>query len=204
MSLTGMAAPEKTALIISECQKGMTDPRYSTNDLLSGQVAKRGTIGNIEELAATLRDQGVQVVHSLIEPYPDWRGWVVNAPLTGSIRKRPLVQGHPSTEVHDGITVDSRDIVLHRRVGLTAFYGTDLEQVLRGMGVTSIIMTGVSLNVAIPGTTTEAINRGFSVVIPADCVSGATDESHDFVLKVMLPVLSTITSAERIVEEFKS
>jgi len=204
MSLTGLASPEKTALIISECQKGMTDPGYSTNDLLSGQVVKRGTIGNIQTLATTLRSRGVQVVHSLIEPYPDWRGWVVNAPLTGSIRKRPLVDGHPSTQVHDGITVDPHDIVLHRRVGLTAFYGTDLEAVLHGMGVTSIILTGVSLNVAIPGTTMEAVNRGFSVVIPADCVSGATEESHEFALKTMLPVLSTITTAERIVEELRA
>jgi Amidases related to nicotinamidase len=201
MALVGLGGPKETALIISECQNGMTNPAHSTNDLLSGQVAKRGTIANIEALASRLRPLGVQVVHSIVVPFPDWRGWVVNSPLTGSIRKRDLVEGHVSTEIHPRITVDPRDIVVKRRRGLTSFHGTELEHILRGMGIRSIIMTGVSLNVAIPGSVIEAVNRGFSVVIPEDCVSGATDESHDFALTKMLPVLATVTTSRRLVEE---
>lgn len=201
MAIKGLGTASTTALLISECQNGMTDPEHSTNDLLSGQVCKRGTIEKIEALAAVLRARGVPVFHATVQGLPGFRGWVANSPLTASIRKRPLVEGHISTAVHPGITVADEDVVVARHCGLTAFHGTELEYLLRNMGVQSLVVTGVSLNIALPGSIIEAVNRGFSVVVPSDCVSGATDETHDFVLRHMLPLLSTVATSESIIAE---
>ncbi|MBF6472420.1 MULTISPECIES: cysteine hydrolase family protein [Nocardia] len=202
MTIKGLGTATNTALIISECQNGMTDPAHSTNDLLSGQVAKRNVIGNIDTLAAGLRRLGVPIFHVTFQGLTGFRGWAANSPLTASIRKRPLVEGHVSVRINPGITVDPDDIIVARHRGLTAFHGTELEYLLRNMGVQSVVVTGVSLNVALPGSVIEAVNRGFSVVVPRDCVSGATDETHDFVLTHMLPVLSTVTTSQQILTEF--
>ncbi|MBF6207470.1 cysteine hydrolase [Nocardia gipuzkoensis] len=201
MTIKGLGTPTDTALLISECQNGMTNPKYSTNNLLSGQVAKRGTIQNIDSLAADLREVGVPVFHVTFQGLSGFRGWAANSPLTGSIRKRPLVEGHISVEINPGIEVVKDDIIVARHCGLTAFHGTELEYLLRNMGVRSLIVTGVSLNVALPGSVIEAVNRGFSVVVPEGCVAGATDETHDFVLGHILPVLSTVTTSEAILAE---
>jgi len=199
--IKGLGTPADTALLISECQNGMTNPEYSTNDLLSGQVTKRRTIENIDALAKALRQVGVPVFHATVQGLPGFRGWAANSPLTGSIKKRPLIEGHVSTEIHPGITVADEDIVIARHRGLTAFHGTELEYLMRNMGITSVIVTGVSLNIAIPGSVIEAVNRGFSVVVPADCVSGATDETHEFMLKHTLPVLSAVTTSDEILAQ---
>jgi nicotinamidase-related amidase len=65
---------------------------------------------------------------------------------------------------------------------VTAFYGTPLDQLLRNCGVRTVVLTGVSTNLGIPGSAIEAVNRGYSVVIPEDCTAGVWPEAHDFVI----------------------
>lgn len=201
MTIRGLGTPWTTALVISECQNGMTNPEHATNKPLVEQVAKRRTIENIAGLAAALRPLGVPIVHCTVAAYPDYRGWNANSLLSGVFTKRPLVEGHPSVEIHPLLTPEPSDYRVHRHVGLTAFHATELDQLLRNLGVTSIIMTGVSVNVAVTGSSLEAVNRGFSVVIPQDCVAGATDETHDFMLANITRLLATITTKDDILAE---
>ena len=50
--------------------------------------------------------------------------------------------------------------------------GTDLDAVLRDLGVTTIIATGVSVNIAITDLVIKAVNLGYDVVVPRDAVWG--------------------------------
>jgi nicotinamidase-related amidase len=91
---------------------------------------------------------------------------------------------------------------VQRRHGLSSFHGTELEPILRALGTTTVILAGVSTNIAIPGTTLEAVNRGFTVVIPEDCTSGAWAEAHEFQVKNTLPLLATITTSAEVRSSF--
>lgn len=201
MSIRGLGGLSSTALVISECQNGMTNSEFATNKPLVEQVTKRRTIENIAALAEQLRPLGVPVVHVTVKAYEDFRGWNANCLLAGVFTKRPLVVGHPSVDIHPLLTPEPTDFVVERHRGLTSFHGTELEPLLRNLGVTSVIMSGVSVNVAVTGSTIEAVNRGFSVVVPRDCVAGATDETHDFMLDNILRLLSTVTTSDEIVSE---
>lgn len=204
MSIRGLGGPSSTALVISECQNGMTNPEYATNKPLVEQVTKRRTIENIAALAAALRPLGVPVFHVTIAAYPGFRAWKSNCLLAGSLTKRPLVVGDPSVDIHPLLTPEPTDYVIERHRGLTSFHGTELEPLLRNLGVETVIMTGVSVNVAVNGSTIEAVNRGFSVVMPQDCVAGATEETHTFMLDNILRLLATITTSSEIVAELES
>lgn len=179
----------------------MTNPEFATNKPLVEQVTKRRTIENIAVLAERLRPLGVPVVHVTVQAYSDFRGWTPNSLLTGVFTKRPLVVGNPAVDIHPLLTPKPTDIVIERHRGITSFHGTELEPLLRNLGVTSVIMTGVSVNVAVTGSTIEAVNRGFTVAIPRDCVAGATDETHDFMLDNIVRLLATITTSDDIVAE---
>ena len=50
--------------------------------------------------------------------------------------------------------------------------GTDLDAILRNLGVTTIVAVGVSLNVAIPNLVMDAVNAAYRVVLPRDAVAG--------------------------------
>ncbi|MET0713011.1 MAG: cysteine hydrolase [Jiangellaceae bacterium] len=204
MSIRGLAGPSKTALVISECQNGMTNPEYATNKPLVEQVTSRRMIENIAALAARLRPLGVPVFHVTIAAYPGFRAWKSNCLLAGSLTKRPLVIGDPSVDIHPLLTPEPDDYVVQRHRGLTSFHGTELEPLLNNLGIETVIMTGVSANVAINGSTIEAVNRGFSVVMPQDCVAGATEETHNFMLENILRLLATITTSDEVAAQLEA
>ena len=63
------------------------------------------------------------------------------------------------------------DLVLTRPHGLDPMAGTDLDPVLRNLGVTTIVVTGVSVNVAVTNLVMDAVNLGYQVVLPRDAVA---------------------------------
>jgi nicotinamidase-related amidase len=197
--MRGLEGGERAALVISECQNGMTNPDYASNDGLAAQSAERGIIERIAALAADCRRAGVPVVHCTFVPRADFAGTTANCLLLGSVRKKAAVhEGRPEAEIHPLLRPEPGDYVIRRQHGLSAFHGTELEPVLRAAGVQTVILAGVSTNVAIPGTSLEAVNRGFTVVIPEDCTAGAWPEAHEFQVTHTLPLLTTVTSSEAV------
>ncbi|GAB2983045.1 cysteine hydrolase [Amycolatopsis acidiphila] len=192
------------ALVISECQLGILDPGESMMAGLAAQAAERGIVGRIAELAAAFRSAGRPVVHCLIEHRADLAGIRPNS-LLGSlaIKHRRMIAGTRDTLPPPQLTPRPADHVSTRAVGLTAFYGTDLDVTLRLRSVETIVLTGVSTNVAIPGFALEAVNRGYYVRIPADCVAGTSAESHEFMMRGLLPALSRITDSESVLRELR-
>ena len=77
--------------------------------------------------------------------------------------------------VVDPLKPEPDELVLNRIHGMSAFYGTPLEPALRDRGVTTIVATGVSLNIGIIATTVEALNRGLRIV---SCTSEKRHGSH--------------------------
>ena len=64
------------------------------------------------------------------------------------------------------------DVVLSRWHGVGPMGGTDLDAILRNLGVTTIVAVGVSVNIAITNLVMDAVNAGYRVVVPRDAVAG--------------------------------
>jgi nicotinamidase-related amidase len=93
---------------------------------------------------------------------------------------------------------DPRDVVAPRNHGLTIFHETGLDAQLRGAGVRTVVLTGVSVNIAITGAAIEAVNRGFTVVIPSDCVAGYPPAFASDALRYSLRNLAYLSTADRV------
>jgi nicotinamidase-related amidase len=196
--LRGLDAGERTALIINECQRGLVDAVYAGPEGLAGEVARRQVIRNIAGLAATCRELGVPVVHSTIVMRPDGIGTQATCLLLGVLVKNgTVVAGRPEADVMPELGPEAGDIVSQRVHGLSPFHGTELEWLLRDLGVVTVIVTGVSTNIGIPGACLEAVNRGLRAVVPADAVAGAWPEAQEWNIRHTLPLLATVsTTAE--------
>jgi len=83
-------------------------------------------------------------------------------------------------------------------VGVDGSYGTQLYPVLRALGRTTMVMTGVSTNLAVEGIVRASVNRGFDLVVVEDCRASYPDEWHHFSVENIMPLLATVTSAEAI------
>jgi nicotinamidase-related amidase len=153
-------------------------------------------VARIAGLASAFRATGLPVVHCHIAHRPDLAGVRPNS-LLGvlAIKNRTLIAGTPEALPPPELAPQPGDHVSSRATGITAFYGTDLDATLRLRSVETIVLTGVSTNVAIPGLALEAVNRGYYVRIPADCVAGTSNRSYEFTMNGLLPVIARITDA---------
>ena len=85
------------------------------------------------------------------------------------------------------------DVAVSRSHGLSAASGTQLIPLLRNEWVTSVVVVGVSLNVAIPNTVFDLVNAGFQVVVPTDGSVAADADYGKRVLEHTLAHVSTLT-----------
>jgi nicotinamidase-related amidase len=189
--------PESTALVIVECQGGTVGADSALPEL---REAAAPALPVIARLAQAARKAGARVVH--LTYVPAFGGLSTNrvTPLQQAIG--PLNAGWTAERggnVVDEIGVEEGDFVLQRSSGMSPTHSTELFAVLRNIGVRTVVLVGVSLNVAIPSATIELGDEGFSVVIPRDGVAGTPVEYGMSVLRHALRFLATITTADDVI-----
>ena len=89
--------------------------------------------------------------------------------------------------------------MLRRWHGIGPMGGTDLDAILRNLGVSTIVAVGVSLNVAITNFVMDAVNNAYRVVLPRDAVAGIPDEYGTAMIENTLSLLATVTTTEELV-----
>ncbi|MES2756566.1 MAG: isochorismatase family cysteine hydrolase [Pseudomonadota bacterium] len=201
MALRGLGPSDRPALLISECQRGVIERELSPFATLAEQAESRGIVDKIAALAAAFRAAGFPVFHLHVAHRPDF----ADVPLTNVILARSVKQGRmrigtPDVETVAGLPIDPRDVLHARGFSLVAFHGTDLDQQLRNRGVNTLVVCGVSSNVAVSGSALCGSDLGYQVLVPEDCVAGATAESHAFMVQQSLPLYSTITTGAAIAD----
>src|SRR5262249_29207474 len=147
-------------------QEGVVGERAALG-ALGEAVRRHGTIAQIARVLRAARAARVPVFHCTMGRRPDGGGAVVNCLMLAAARKAPgpgLVPGSPQwAPVAELAPVDG-DWVLTRFHGVTPFHGTELDAILRNLGVRTVVATGVSVNVGVLGMTIEAVNAGYQVV----------------------------------------
>jgi nicotinamidase-related amidase len=196
LELEALLAPATAAVVTSECQRGVIGP-----DAMLAELAGAATdtvIPNGARVCAAARAAGVPVVHCLAGWRPDNKGSNHNARLFAAIARSPqrVMVGTPGAEVVEAFAVSPDDIVLSRIHGLSPMAGTDLDPVLRNLGVTTLIVVGVSVNVAITNLTMDAVNHGYQVVIVRDAVAGVPPSYAEQVIDNTLSYLATILTTD--------
>ncbi|WP_198653522.1 isochorismatase family protein [Actinocorallia populi] len=181
----------EVALVIQECQKGVIGPD-SLLPLLAEAAAP--VVPNIAALAHGARQAGIPVVHAIATTREDGYGEPRNAPLFAMAARagRPLLAGTPAAEVLDEIGLDDRDLVLPRRGGLSPIHDTGLVSLLRNLGIRTVVVAGVSVNVAILDLVLGSVNAGFSVTVPRDAVAGVPSSYAESVIDNTFKLLADV------------
>jgi nicotinamidase-related amidase len=195
--LADIAAPAHTALVTQECQRGVIGD-LSRLPALAGAAAQ-GMTKNVAALAAAARAAGVAVLHGTAQRRADGRGASHNSRLFAAMAKLPpLLPGSPDVEIVPEIGCADSDIVVPRLHGLSPMSGTELDPILRNLGVSTIVVVGVSVNVAVTNCAFDAVNLGYQVVVPADAVTGWPADYVEAVIRHTLSLIATVTSTEEL------
>ena len=204
LDLAELVAPAHTALVLQEVQNGVVGSP-SALPALADAAAAVHLVEHCSQLAQAARAAGVPVVHCTAETRDDLRGANNNARLFKGVLKSPvrMSPGSDAVQVPDAIGVDPADIVLPRVHGLGPMTGTQLDSVLRNLGVTTIVGVGVSINIGMTNFAFDAVNRGYQMVMPRDAIAGVPREYADAVVEHTLTLVATITTTSDVVASWQ-
>jgi nicotinamidase-related amidase len=197
LDLRALVDPSRTALVTQECQRGVMGDLSQLPELAA--EAQRA-LPQMTTLVRAARAAKVPVIHCTAERRADGQGANSNARIFQYMAKAPvkLVPGSDAAQIVPELAAQESDLVLARLHGLSPFQGTELDFVLRNLGVRSLVCVGVSVNVAIQNLTFDAVNAGYQVVIPRDAVAGFPRSYVEAVFANTLGAVATLVTSEQL------
>lgn len=197
--LSALLDPDSTVLLTVECQQGVVGPDSALPELAE-EARSSGALANVARLVAAAHEGGIQVVHAIAERRPDGRGANRNARLFRAAERLPVQQlsGTSAVRVAAPIEVTEEDFVVRRLHGLSPIQGTDVDALLRNLGCRTLVVTGVSANVAIPNAVFDAVNRGYTAVVPSDAVAGVPSDYTPAMIRNTLALVATVATTDEV------
>jgi biuret amidohydrolase len=199
LDLGELCAPRHTALVLQEVQNGVVGQPSVLPELAAAATAV-GLIENCARLAAAARAVEIPVVHCTAETRADRKGANENARMFKGVSKASLrlLPGSEAVAVPDVIGVPERDILLPLYHGLGPMTGTQLDSILRNLGVTTIVGVGVSINIGMTNFAFDAVNRGYQMVMPRDAVAGVPADYAAAVIDNTLSLVATMIRTDEL------
>lgn len=152
-------------------------------------------VGNCVLLAGEMRDRGAMVVfvRVLVDAIPTLPA---DAPM-----KPPGTPPPPpdASQLAADAHVEAGDhVVTKRQWG--AFYGTELDQLLRRRGVKTIILGGIATNYGVESTARAAFDRGYALVFAEDAMSSMQAEAHRFACEGVFRAMGRVRSTRSLID----
>lgn len=205
IDLGELADPSGCAVLTMEMQRGVIG-ELSSFPQLAEAATEAGVVPNTIRLLVAARARRVPVVHCTAEFRADRAGSLVDCQLVAAMVRNPdhLLTGTRATELVDGLGPEPVDLVSTRLHGVSPFTGTSLDTWLRSLGVRTVVATGVSVNLGVLGLAIEAVNLGYSVVVPRDAVAGLPKSYADAVLDQTFPLIAAVTTVDDLVAAWEA
>jgi nicotinamidase-related amidase len=199
--------PERAALCIVEMQNDMVHEsnieKRGIRGVLAAQVQKRGVIPKLQAVIAAARARRVPILYINFCLKPGFPR--PNTLLHRRSQREPtLVEGTWGVQIHEALAARPEDFVLERTVGIDGSYGTQLYPVLRQLRRSTMMLAGVSTNLAVEGIVRASVNRGFDLVVIEDCCASYPDEWHRFSIENILPLIATVTTSDAVIHALGS
>ncbi len=191
----------KTAVLVIDMQKDFTRPE--------GRFYYPETTGVMMETFAgklnRLRDLGALIVLVYTAHPADEKE--VNPELTRMFRngkKASLVEGTEGAELDENVPFDPEKDIKFRKFVPSAFFGTDLHQILRDRGVENVLVCGVKTNVCCRATATDASAHKFRTYMISDMLGTNTKEINEFHLAEMTKYFAKAISSDEVFRRLES
>src|SRR6476661_5621932 len=167
-----------TALVIIDMQRDFVEPGGFGETLGNDVALLQSVIPPLQAVLAAAREAGMTVIHTREGHVPD----LSDCPPAKLNRGNPslrigdpgpkgriLIRGEYGHDIVDELAPLPGELVIDKP-GKGAFYATDLQELLEIVGITSLIVTGVTTEVCVHTTVREANDRGYECLVLADCV----------------------------------
>lgn len=200
--------PEKTALVIIDMQylDAHRDYGMGADAKRQGLEAKYDyyfrqleevVLPNTQRLLAACRAAGIQVI------YPRIASLVKDCRDVSIEHKRINLLAPANSresEILDEIRPLENEIVLSKGAS-GVFNSTAIDQILRNLGVDTLIMTGVVTNYCVETAVRDAGDRGYNVVLVGDACAAMSEEHQRLALGILAGVYCVVKTTTQVIHE---
>jgi gluconolactonase len=172
-------------------------------DLQNDVVADGGAFASPESLQHA-REQNVvanaaePVIHLWFCVDEGARALKLNAPIFAGIKDaNAFVRGGWGSRPAPGLEPEDGDYVIEK-MRMSAWQDTQLEAVLGGLGVDTILVAGAWTNMSVEHTARTGADKGYDVLVVEDCCSSMNAAWHEMAITTALPNVATVTTAPAI------
>jgi nicotinamidase-related amidase len=172
----------RTALVVIDLQKGIT--QYPTAHPSADVISRTA------ELAEVFRQLELPVV--LVN---------VTGGAPGRTESQRAAGDRPAdwADILPQLNAQPSD---HRVTKLTwgAFTGTDLDEYLRGEGVTQVVLTGIATSAGVESTARFAHELGYNVTVATDAVTDMSADAHERAVTHVFPRIGETGSTAEVID----
>jgi ureidoacrylate peracid hydrolase len=161
-------AMQDSALIVVDMQKYFLGPRVAS--LLDAGTA---ILPNVKRLVDRYHEMGRPVIFTRHVHKQDGS----DLGILGEWWSDHSIKGTEEAEIHDSISPGPEDLVIFKN-RYSAFYGTDLADVLQDWQVKEVVICGVMTNICCESTARDAFFRDLWVRFVADATASVTEDMH--------------------------
>lgn len=188
----------KTALIVVDMQNGFIFDEGFLGKIGLDNTHLKPAVEPVRRLVEACHNEGVPVIFTRYVLRPDYTDAGCFADLFPSAREaQALVKGTWDVELLEVLGARPDDFIVDK-TRYSAFYNTNLEVILRGLGVDTIIVCGVTTEICVESTIRDAFFRDYRIVVPSDAVAAIDPERHEGTLKTIGYGFGTVTLTEHL------
>jgi nicotinamidase-related amidase len=175
---------DATALLVMDVQQGIVERFADDADYLS----------RLSRAIDTARGAGIPVIYVVVgfrSGHPEISSR--NRTFSAAAAAGRFTEGDPASSVHPAVAPRAGDpVVTKRRV--SAFTGSDLEVLLRGLGASTLILTGIATSGVVLSTLRQAADLDYRLVVLSDACLDADPEVHRVLTEKVFPRQADVLS----------
>ena len=171
------------------------------NDFLDGWLPRLRAklIGNISEIVEIFRNRKQPIIWVRQEFAPDLSDAFLAMRRNG---QRITVRGTRGAEIVAELDPGMDPVVIKKRY--SAFFCTELEQVLAKLSPGVLVVAGINTHACIRTTAIDAYQRDYNVIIAADCVGSYDAAHHSVSLRYLEGTIARVLTNPQIACELQS
>lgn len=190
----------RCALVIQDLQNDvMIDGGAFAETGSPDHAREQNVVANVMRLADACRSRGIPVMHVWYIVEEGAPGLKLNAPLfEGVVGTNGLVRGSWGAAPAEGLEPQDGDLIVEK-MRMSAWQGTRMESLLRGLGRDTVIVTGAWTNMSVEHTARTGADKGYYMVVPEDGCSTMNADWHNASINYALQNVSTVTNVDAVI-----
>ncbi|MGY4857271.1 cysteine hydrolase family protein [Cryobacterium sp. AP23] len=188
-----MTSPQTTAVLVIDMQNDTVHPDGAYAGTGAAEhAASQNVVPNVRSILDAARSSETPVFFSRIVVYPRPGLGGNNAPIFSMLAPDTFKLNSWGAQIVDELTPEGDEMVLDR-TRMSVFNGTGLDNMLRNLGIRTLVVVGAWTNMAVEHTIRDAADHGYEVTIVTDATSSLSPEWQHAALSFALTNIATAT-----------